>query len=250
MGELMPGLKLSPESAFKAFLWGVFALVAGVLGQPAHAQIMKADDASFENLEHESRMLVENLAASGLDLSDAELKQLETAWATKGKEGVGAIQDVLDKHCWFEVRVDDEAWLTLNVASSRPQDRPLMQGKWTSFLVKIYNLSDAQSEINVRSGQALSAEELAAVENGNLTTKDAPDAWYRWLSITKPSIGPSSVEKRYPGVSVRYRVVKMISRDQGLRAADIEFFLDGGAVSQGHYTNRRVLFDVAAAQTE
>jgi hypothetical protein len=42
-------------------------------------------------------------------------------------------------------------------------------------------------------------------------------------------------------------VMGIFSRDEGVRAADLEFFFAGGAVSQGHYTSKRLLFEIAPA---
>jgi hypothetical protein len=50
-----------------------------------------------------------------------------------------------------------------------------------------------------------------------------------------------------PGPTVRYLVLGIFGRDQGMRAANLEFYFNGGAVSQGHYTSQRLLFDVVPA---
>jgi hypothetical protein len=42
-------------------------------------------------------------------------------------------------------------------------------------------------------------------------------------------------------------VLGIFGRDQGMRAANLEFYFNGGAVSQGHYTSQRLLFDVVPA---
>jgi len=206
------------------------------------AQIRKVDDVSLENLIAESQAAVESLAALGHPIAEADRRLLEAAWSLTGDEAKGKIQDVVDRYCWVEIRIDDEAWLKAEAASPNPGDRILEQGKWTPFLVKIYNKSDAQSAIEVRSAQELLPPEVPAVEQGDFSASLVPHSWYRWLALKFYQRNRET--KPFPGVNIKYRVVGILSRDSGMRSADLEFYFGGGAVSQGHYVKKQLLFEV------
>jgi len=214
------------------------------LSQPSLAQIRKVDDVSLENLINVSKVAVATLAKIGQPISEADRTSLLAAWELSGDEAKGKIQDIMDRYCWLEIRIDEEAWLRVNVANPNPSNRPLAQDKWKAFLVKVYNESPVKAEINVRSPQDLTPDELKAAEAGQ-PAPDAPDSWYRWLGV---KVYPNATAiKELPGSMVRYLVLGIFSRDEGLRAADLEFYFGGGVVSQGHNVNTRLLFEVVPA---
>jgi hypothetical protein len=122
----------------------------------------------------------------------------------------------------------------------------LEQGKWRAFLVKVYNESSVKADIRVRSPQTLSPEELKAAELGKTPPASDPHVWYRWLGL---QLYPDAVPRtELPGSMVSYLVLGLFSRDEGIRAADLEFYFGGGAVSQGHYVNRRMLFEIVTPE--
>jgi hypothetical protein len=214
------------------------------LFEPSLAEIRKVDNVSLENLIDASRVAFATLDKVGQPISEADRKRLLVAWELSGDEGKGTIQDIMDRYCWLEIRIDEEAWLKAYAASPSPSDRTLVKGKWKAFLVKVYNESPVKAAVNVRSPQELSADELKEVEVGTDSSPPKPDSWYRWLGL---KIYPNAIAARdFPGSTVRYLVLGIFSRDEGLRAADLEFYFSGGAVSQGHYVNKRLLFEAAA----
>lgn len=48
----------------------------------------------------------------------------------------------------------------------------------------------------------------------------------------------------FRGATVHYVVAGIFSRDSGLRGAELEFYLQGGPVTQGHFVDERVLFNI------
>jgi hypothetical protein len=209
--------------------------------EPSAAQIHKVDDVSIENLIDASKVAVATLDQLGQPMSAEDKTALAAAWGMSGDAASGKIQDILDRYCLLEVRIDEEAWLKANAASLDPADRRLVKGKWKAFLVKVYNQSAVSAPINVRSPQSISLDELKKAESGNLGNSDR-QSWYRWLGlqIYPPAITP----KNFAGSTLSYLVLGLYSRDEGMRAADLEFYFGGGAVSQGHYVNKRLLFDI------
>ena len=220
------------------------AVVLLTLVSPAGAQFRKIDDVSLENLIDGSKVALATLDQIGQPISDADRTELEKAWAMSGDAAQGKIQEIMDRYCLLEIRIDEEAWLSAFPASNNPSDRQLVKGKWRAFLVKVYNESPVKADVLVRSPQTMSPEELEVAENGEAPPASDPHGWYRWLGL---QIYPEAVQrKEFVGSMVRYMVLGIFSRDEGMRAADLEFYFGGGAVSQGHYVNRRMLFEIVA----
>ena len=225
------------------FLAGAIVLLW--LLEPGAAQIRKIDNVSLENLIDASKVAVATLDKIGQPISDEDKKRLAEAWEMSGDQAKGRIQEILDRYALLEIRIDEEAWLKAYVASVDPAVRPLTQGKWKAFLVKVYNESPVKASINVRSPQTLSPEELKDAEAGIMKEAAAPYDWYRWLGL---QIYPDAITpQKFVSSTVSYLVLGIFSRDEGVRAADLEFYFGGGAVSQGHYVNKRLLFEIEPA---
>jgi hypothetical protein len=210
----------------------------------ALGDLHKVDNVSLESLMEAAKAAVATLEKVGQPISDADRTRLFVAFGKSGIDGVGAIQDILDPYCLLGIRINEEAWLSTTVASSELANHRLIQGKWKYFLIKINNESAVKAPIETRSPQELQPDELKNAEAGTSASSAGPDSWYRWIGLRTydPALTSNS-----PGPTARYLVLGIFSRDQGMRAADLEFYFSGGAVSQGHYTSQRLLFDVVPA---
>src|SRR5690606_36247503 len=105
------------------------------------AAIRKVDNIPLANIIDASKVAVATLDHIGHPIRDADRKLLEKAWAEPGEQTLGLIQEIMDHYAWFDVRVNEEAWLKVEVASPDLDSRPLIQGKWTPFLIKVHNES-------------------------------------------------------------------------------------------------------------
>jgi hypothetical protein len=217
-------------------------MLIGALG-PALGDLHKIDNVSLESLAEVAKVAVATLEKVGQPISDPDRARLFAAFEKSGIEGVGEIQDILDRYCLLGIRINEEGWLSATVASNELADHRLIQGKWKYFLIKINNESAVKAPIVTKSPQELLPDELNSAEMGSRTSV-RPDSWYRWIGLQtyEPALTINS-----PGPTARYLVLGIFSRDQGMRAADLEFYFSGGAVSQGHYTSQRLLFDVVSA---
>jgi hypothetical protein len=203
--------------------------------------IRKADNIALENIVDASKVAVATLDKIGHPIAAADRQHLEDAWTQTGDAAIDRIQEIMDRYAWFDLRVNEEAWLKVETATTDLADRPLVEGAWTPFLIKVHNESASDAPIGVRSRQALHEDELAAAETGSAGAA-GEDAWYRWLAVR---IYPNAAAlKPIHGTKVHYLVVGIFSRDAGMRSAELEFHLQGGPVTEGHFTSKRVLFDV------
>jgi hypothetical protein len=211
---------------------------------PVLADLHKVDNVSQEGLTEAAKAAIATLEKVGQPISDADRIRLFAAFDKFGIQSVGAIQDILDRYCLLEIRINEEGWLSTTMASNELADRLLVKGKWKYFLVKINNESAVKAPIAARSPQELLPDELKNAETETNASSAGPDSWYRWIGLQTHDPPLTSVS---PGPTLRYLVLGIFSRDQGMRAANLEFYFVGGAVSQGHYTSQRILFDVAPA---
>jgi hypothetical protein len=237
----VPGSSPRMRLALGASLVSVTMLI-GAFG-PALGDLHKIDNVSLESLAEVAKAAVATLEKVGQPISDPDRARLFAAFEKSGIEGVGEIQDILDRYCLLGIRINEEGWLSATVASNELADHRLIQGKWKYFLIKINNESAVKAPIMTKSPQELLPDELNSAEMGSRTSV-RPDSWYRWIGLQtyEPALTINS-----PGPTARYLVLGIFSRDQGMRAADLEFYFSGGAVSQGHYTSQRLLFDVVSA---
>jgi hypothetical protein len=228
--------------AVRASLVGATMFLAGL--SSGFAELHKVDNVAQESLTDAARAAVATLEKVGQPISDTDRTHLFAAFERSGVESIGAVQEILDRYCLLGIRINEEGWLSTTVASNELADHQLNKGKWKYFLVKINNESAVKAPISARSPQELLPDELKIAETGTGASPAEPYGWYRWLGLRtyEPPLVSDS-----PGPTVRYLVLGIFSRDQGMRAVDLEFYFNGGAVSQGHYTTQRLLFDVAPA---
>jgi hypothetical protein len=218
------------------------ALLITVLGAGnLTGAIRKADNVALENIVDASKVAVATLDQIGHPIREADRKLLEEAWTQTGDVASDRIQEVMDRYAWFDLRVNEEAWLKVETATTNLEDRPLVKGEWTPFLIKVHNESASDAPIGIRARQALHEDELAEAEKGGAGLSDG-DAWYRWLAVK--IYANAEALKPVHGTKVHYLVVGIFSRDAGMRSAELEFHLQGGPVTEGHFTSKRVLFEV------
>jgi hypothetical protein len=154
-------------------------------------------------------------------------------------QATGAIQIELDNLALLSVGLSDEAWFTVLPASPRPADRPLVKGQWKTFLVKVDNGSRVTSPLAVRSPQAI-AELVPENESLDSTCFQQPHGWSQWFLLRM--IGPPLMPSLLSGQEVEYFVMQICSLEEGVRAAELTFYLGGGQVSQGHYGSLMLVF--------
>jgi hypothetical protein len=195
-----------------------------------------------ERLDGNVAEVLKVLKDAGVPVSDADRKTLDSASDLSDDEAIGKEQTILNKYALLSVGLNDEAWFNVIPASVDPKSRPLVQGRWATFLIKIDNASRVTSPLAVKSAQALSV-----VSDENQKSKDAcvqqPHDWSQWFLMRM--VGPPAIPASLSGKEVEYFVLQICSLDAGDRAAELTFYLGGGQVSQGHYGSTVLLFKVA-----
>lgn len=195
--------------------------------------------AARERLERNVGEVLGAFARFEVTLTDAEQAILKSTPTLSDEEAIGAIQHVLDRYALASVSIDDEAWFSVVPSSPDPRSRPLAQGRWSTFLVKVHSESRVTAPLGTRSLQALS-EGADGDMPADRSCSPRPHDWSQWLLLRMA--GPPDMPTNLSGREIEYFAVQLCSLDAGERAAEITFFLGGGQVSQGHYGSAFFLF--------
>jgi hypothetical protein len=204
--------------------------------EPARRQLVK-------NLQ----AIMETFAAAGVAMSAADLDVLRQAGNEPDDLALQAIQRVLDHYALLDVNLTDEAWFLLHPAAMSPAGRPLTQGRWETFLVKVRNESRVTSPLAVRSDQGI-YEQADAAGHLSATCQPQEHGWAQWFKFHM--VGPPRMQATLSGTEVEYFVMQICSLDSGDRAAELTFYLGGGLVSQGHYGSLSLLFQPVEAASQ
>jgi hypothetical protein len=196
-----------------------------------------------QRLEENVAQLMQVLAARGGPLTEEDRARLKATAGLPDDDAIATIQEVLDRHALLMVHIDDEAWFKILPASSDPDSRRLVQGRWKTYLVKVNNEGRVTSPLEVRSPQA-----MMAAPNAGIATEMAPCGttqphdWSQWLLMNLVKQPPMPMN--LSGREIEYFVLQLCGLEEGLRAAELVFYLGGGVVSRGHYADRSFLFRV------
>jgi hypothetical protein len=197
--------------------------------------------AARQRLEENVAQLMQALAGRDGPLTEEDRARLNATAQLPDDDAIGTIQEILDRYALLMVHIDDEAWFKISPASADPNSRQLVQGHWRTYLVKVNNEGRVTSPLEVRSPQAIMTESSTALVNESTTCNLAqPHDWSHWLLMrfAKQSPMPANLS----GKEIEYFILQLCSLEEGMRAAEIVFYLGGGVVSQGHYADRNFLF--------
>ena len=128
-----------------------------------------------------------------------------------------------------------------------PAQAQLIEGGWTSYLVKVHNDADVNAELVVESPNAMpilhrsSNEHRALLEN----TLSPGQVANRFLELAMYQNRP--LHKNLSGLKLEYVVLQAYSREAGRREAKIGFHVGQGTQDIGFRNTVDVLFDVAPA---
>ncbi len=195
-------------------------------------------------LDENLHQILDVFAAVGIAMPAQDRAVLQEAAAAPDDLALEKMQSVLDHYALLDVNLTDEAWFVLHAAAATPAGRPLTQGRWATFLIKVRNDSRVTSPFAVRSDQGLQeGEEPEAPLSATCPLQ--PHNWAQWFKLRM--LGPPLMNERLSGTEIEYFVIQMCSLDSGDRAAELTFYLGGGLVSQGHYGSLSLLFRPRAA---
>jgi hypothetical protein len=201
--------------------------------------VARQPDPARRELVKNVEAIIKTFAATGVVMSAADLDVLRQSGNEPDDVALQAIQRVLDHYALLDVNLTDEAWFFVHSAATSPAGRPLTQGRWETFLVKVRNESRVTSPLAVRSDQGI-YEPTDTPGHLSATCQPQEHGWAQWFKFHM--VGPPLMQAKLAGTEVEYFVMQICSLDSGDRAAELTFYLGGGLVSQGHYGSLSLLF--------
>lgn len=235
-----------------AFIHSVFFLTACLfIGRVSSAQHASHEHHAAETtakveaqpLLAQAIRLQEALGFLGSDISEEDTRRLEALQhRAHDEETVMAIQKILDPYCLAIVSINPEARVKVSRGEAAAK---LMQGGWTSFLVKVHNDANVRAQLEVESPNSLPAVH-------------APT--FRPRVLEKDIISRGQVENRFlemqvyrnrpllphlSGLALEYAVIQIYSKDAGQREAEIGFNVGQGTQDIGFRNTINILFDIS-----
>ena len=216
-GQTIPG-RQSPQS--------------GIAAQPFLAQALR---------------LKEALSFLGSSLSATDEKRLEALQhQPHTPDIIKQVQDILDPYCLAAVHINPEGRVK---AESGLAKAKLMQGGWTSFLIKVYNEAGATSQIEVQSPNALKPQHSFSFDSRVLPENviTAGEVANRFMDIQMYRNRP--LLPHLSGLQLEYAVVQLYSKDAGLREVELGFNAGQGSQDIGFRNTISILFEISPAVT-
>ncbi len=167
------------------------------------------------------RRMVEALEVLGRPLSAEAASKLAKV------DSVESLAEILDPLCLVEVTINPES--RVKVVAGRAKSE-LVEGGWTSFLVKINNEAGVTAPLEVSSPQALPV--------ANAPQKEVVDRWLELSVFRGRPLAPT-----LSGASVDYRIVQCYARDAGRRAAILHVDVGQGTQDLGFRSEALVNFN-------
>jgi hypothetical protein len=167
------------------------------------------------------RRVVEALEVLGRPLPSGEASELAKA------SSIEKLAKILDPLCLLEVTINPES--RVKVVAGRAKSE-LVEGGWTSFLIKVKNEAGVTAPLAVSSPQALPV--------ANAAQKEVADRWLELAVFRGKPLAPT-----LSGASVDYRIVQLYARDSGRRAAIIHFDVGQGTQDLGFRSEALVNFN-------
>jgi len=221
-------------------LFGFLASPASFVGADS---LPLVPDVEFQPLSAQVKRVTEALEVLGRPLPREDRARIDQAIdGANPAAAVRVFQQVLDPYCLIGVNINPES----RVKSAQGAAAPLLvQGGWTSFLVKVHNEAGVTAELQAVSPNAepiyrqspTSAEPKAAIKPAQILQRWADVAMFR----DRP------LKRELSGLLLEYRIIQIYSRDAGSREARISFNVGQGTQDLGFRSDVDILFSCAPA---
>ncbi|HEX5155190.1 MAG TPA: CehA/McbA family metallohydrolase [Parafilimonas sp.] len=202
-------------------------VVTGVEAQPLLAQALRLEDAL-------------SFLGSSLSAEDAKrLKALQDKPLTE--ETSKAIQNILDPYCLAAVSINPEARVKVERGVAKAK---LIQGGWTSFLIKVHNEAGVTAQLQVQSANAepdlyISTHNARALEKNALTEGQVANRFLEMQLYRNRPLLPN-----LSGLKLEYAVLQIYSKDAGQREAELGFNIGQGTQDIGFRNAINILFNI------
>ncbi|MBE9464285.1 CehA/McbA family metallohydrolase [Dyadobacter subterraneus] len=186
--------------------------------------------------------LSEALNFSGNALSAPDLKRLKALNNNStGPESVRAIQEILDPYCLNIIGINPEGRVKVDRGLAKAV---LIQGGWTSFLVKINNDAGITAKLEAESPNAAKPYHSPSfepnVKKENVVTPG--QVANRFAEIQMYTNRP--LQPNLSGLKLEYAVVQIYSKDAGSREIEIGYSIGHGSQDIGYRNTTPILFKV------
>lgn len=188
--------------------------------------------------------LREALSFLGSSLSPADeqrLKELQNK--SLDQQTIQQIQDILDPYCLAIVNINPEARVKVTRGAAPAK---LIQGGWTSFLVKVFNEAGSTAQLQVESPNATTPLHAptssmdSRVKPENVITPG--QSANRFLELQMYRNRP--LQASLSGLKLEYAVVQLYSKDAGQREAEMGFNIGQGTQDIGFRNTIHILFNI------
>lgn len=219
--------------------WGCLSVSAIRADEPTTGPV---DTVEFQPLAAATSRLIEALSFQGTPLPDVDAAALQQTLKTgAGRDGVIAIQKILDPHCLALVRINPESRVSVTAG---PAARQLIQQGWRTFLIKVHNEAGVTAELKVGSPQSGPTYQQGKGARERPQTADklvtAQESEGRFLDIDATQSQP--LTSKLSGLAVEYRLIQLFSRDKGDREATLIFDVGQGTQDLGFRNETPMLF--------
>lgn len=205
-------------------------IINDVEPQPLLAQAIRLNDAL-------------SFLGSALSKEDQKkLKQLQDK--PLSDETSQAIQTILDPYCLAMVDINPEE--RVKVARGFANAR-LIQGGWTSFLIKVHNEAGVTAQLQVQSENAkpdlyISTFNARALDKNKLTQGQVDNRFLEMQMYRSRPLLPN-----LSGLKLEYAVLQIYSKDAGQREAEFGFNIGQGTQDIGFRNTVNILFNIRPA---
>ncbi len=204
-------------------------IISGVEPQPLLAQAIRLSEA---------------LSFLGSSLSKEDVKRLkELQQKPLSQETSKLIQNILNPYCLAMIDINPEARVKV---LRGPAGAKLIQGGWTSFLVKVHNQAGITAELKAESSNAAPLLHMAtypeqphALKENLLTTGEVANRFLEILMYHNRPLSPN-----LSGLALEYAVVQIYSKDAGQRGVEIGFNIGQGTQDIGFRNAINILFTI------
>ena len=189
--------------------------------------------------------LQEALSFSGSTFSPKDVQKLkDLKEKPHNQETVSQLQKILDPYCLHVVNINPESRVKVEKGMAPAK---LVQGGWTSFLVKVNNEAGITAKLEVESPNAAKPYHSwtfdPRVKKENIVSPG--EVANRFLEIQMYSNKP--LQPNLSGLKLEYAVVQVYCKDAGKREVEIGYNVGQGSQDIGFRNTTHILFDVEPA---
>jgi hypothetical protein len=233
------------KKTFTRILVILFAPLLLLAQQHDHAAPAVTVNVEPQPLLAQAMRLQEALSFSGNSLSATDAQRLKVlSNKPLTDETVKGVQAILDPYCLNVVTINPEGRVKVDRGAAKAV---LVQGGWTSFLVKVHNEAGITAKLEAESPNG--AKPYHSPSFGSRVEKKheltAGQVANRFLEIQIYANRP--LQPNLSGLKLEYAVVQIYSKEAGQREAEIGYHVGQGSQDIGFRNTTHILFEVKPA---